>query len=257
MARPGAGRHTVGVSDVDRSMLGRAFRVLGAFSAERPRLMQSELSRRTGLPLPTVHRLCGQLVSGGALERGADGRYEIGVRLWELGALAPRAHGLRQVALPYLEDLYEATRENVQLIVRDGLEALYIERLSARGAVTVVGRAGGRLPLHASSGGLVLLAHGGPELLDQVLEAGLERFTPHTITTENRLRSTLDEIRRSGFIVCREHLNIGTLAVAAPVRRSSGEVVAAVSVVVSAAKDPAPLIPALRAAARGISRGVT
>ncbi|MBV6762347.1 MULTISPECIES: IclR family transcriptional regulator [Rhodococcus] len=244
------------MSEDDRSMLGRAFLVLGSFTSERPRLSQSELSRRTGLPLPTVHRLCRQLVANGALERVDDGHYEIGVRLWELGALAPRAHGLRQVALPYLEDLYEATRENVQLVVREDLEALYIERLSARGAVTVVGRAGGRLPLHASSGGLVLLAFGGKDLLDDVLAAGLERFTPSTITTEHRLRSTLDDIRRTGWVTCREHLNVGTLAVAAPVSRSTGEVVAAVSVVVPADKDPAPLIPAVRAAARGISRGV-
>ncbi|WP_072690750.1 IclR family transcriptional regulator [Rhodococcus marinonascens] len=240
----------------ERSMLGRAFLVLGSFTSDRPRLSQSELGRRTGLPLPTVHRLCRQLVDNGALERIADGRYEIGVRLWELGALAPRAHGLQQVARPYLEDLYEATRENVQLVVREGLEALYLERLSARGAVVVVGRAGGRLPLHASSGGLVLLAFGGGELLDEVLAAGLKRFTPSTITTEHRLRSTLDDIRRTGWVACREHLNVGTLAVAAPVSRSTGEVVAAVSVVVPTAKDSAPLIPAVWAAARGISRGV-
>ncbi|MDH6677729.1 DNA-binding IclR family transcriptional regulator [Rhodococcus sp. LBL1] len=243
-------------NEAGRSMLGRAFHVLDTFSAERPRMTQSELSRRTGLPLPTVHRLCVQLAEHGALERDSEGRYEIGVRLWELGALAPRAHGLRQVAMPYLEDLYEATRENVQLIVREGLEALYVERLSARGAVAVVGRAGGRLPLHASSGGLVLLAHGGPDLLGEVLAAGLERFTPNTITGEHRLRQTLDEIRRTGFIVCREHLNIGTLAVAAPILRPTGEVVASISVVVAADADPAPLIPALRAAARGISRGL-
>lgn len=251
--------HTGQVSDeggIDRSMIGRAFRVLNSFSSERLRMTQSELARRTGLPLPTVHRLCARLVETGALERDGEGHYEIGVRLWELGSLAPRAHGLRQVAMPYLEDLYEATRENVQLIVRDGLEALYVERLSARGAVAVVGRAGGRLPLHASSGGLVLLAHGGPNLLGAVLAAGLERFTPYTITSEHRLRQTLDEIRRTGFIVCREHLNIGTLAVAAPVLRPGGEVIASVSVVVRADEDPAPLIPALRAAARGISRGV-
>lgn len=242
--------------EIDRSMLGRAFRILNSFSVDRPRMTQSDLSRRTGLPLPTVHRLCIQLADNGALERAADGSYEIGVRLWEIGALAPGAHGLRQVAMPYLEDLYEATHENVQLIVREGLEALYIERLSARGAVAVVGRAGGRLPLHASSGGLVLLAHGGTELLGEVLAAGLERFTPNTITTEHRLRSTLDQIRRKGFIVCREHLNIGTLAVAAPVFRAGGEVAASISVVVAASADPTPLIPALRAAARGVSRGL-
>ncbi|AKE92012.1 MULTISPECIES: IclR family transcriptional regulator [Rhodococcus] len=250
--------HNGCVPDVpDRTLLGRAFAVLGAFTAERPRLTQSELSRRTGLPLPTVFRLCGQLVDAGALERRADGSYQVGVRVWELGALAPRAHGLRQVAMPYLEDLFDATRENVQLVVREGLEALYVERLSARGAVAVVGRAGGRLPLHASSGGLVLLAHGGPELLQEVLDAGLERFTPATITDEARLRRVLDGVRRTGIVICREYLNVGTMAMAAPIRERSGRVVAAISVVVSIDADPAPLIPAMRAAASGISRRLT
>lgn len=121
----------------------------------------------------------------------------------------------------------------------------------------MVGRAGGRLPLHASSGGLILLAHGGTELLDDVLRAGLESFTPKTITSERILRATLDEIRRAGFVVCREYLNVGTLAVAAPVREAGGgSVVAAVSTVVPVEQDPAPLLPALVAAARGISRGL-
>ncbi len=140
---PRAPGDTGGMSGDNRSMLGRAFLILGSFTSERPQLSQSELSRCTGLPLPTVHRLCRQLVDNGALERVDNGHYEIGVRLWELGALAPRAHGLRQVALPYLEDLYEATRENVQLVVREDLEALCIERLSRAGpSPSSVGRAG-------------------------------------------------------------------------------------------------------------------
>ena len=63
-------------------------------------------------------------------------------------------------------------------------------------------------------------------------------------------------IRRAGFVVCREYLNVGTLAVAAPVREAGGSVVAAVSTVVPVEQDPAPLLPALVAAARGISRGL-
>lgn len=237
-------------------VLARAFALLGAFSADRPRLGLVQLQRRTGLPLTTVHRLTGQLVALGALEHDGDG-YRVGVRLWELGALAPRAQGLRQAALPFLEDLYEATHENVQLVVLDGLEALYVERISGRGAVPLVGRAGGRLPLHASSGGLVLLAHAGPELLDAVLAAGLPAATPWTITTEHRLRAVLADARRDGVVVCDRHLDPGSVAVAAPVRDRAGDVVAAVSVVVPArdpATPPAALAPAVRAAARGISR---
>ncbi|MFE3290614.1 IclR family transcriptional regulator [Rhodococcus sp. NPDC059234] len=243
-------------SAADRSVLGRAFLLLAAFDSDRPELSLSDLSRRTGVPLPTAHRLCHQLVDLGALERNASGQFQIGARLWELGALAPRAHGLRAVALPYLEDLYEATHQNVQLVVLDGAEALYVERLSGHNSIQLVGRAGGRLPLHASSGGLVLLAHAGPALLDRVLADGLERFTSDTIVTEHRLRATLTDIRRTGVVTCRRHVDPHSLAIASPVRRGTGEVVAAVSVVVDADDDPATLIPALQTACRGISRGL-
>lgn len=244
------------MSPVGNTVIGRAFALLGAFTAERPVLALTELARRAELPVPTAHRLCAQLCMRGALERTDDGRYRVGVRLWELGALAPRAHGLRQVALPFLEDLYEATHQNVQLVVLEGTEALYVERLSGHHAVPLLSRAGGRLPLHASSGGLVLLAHADPEVLAAVLRGGLERFTEHTITTERALRSVLADLRRTGTVTCREHLDAGSVAVAAPVH-SGRAVVAAVSVVISSADDPAPLVPALRTACRGISRGLT
>lgn len=246
-------RHQESVHE-DRTVFGRAFRILETFNANNPRLSMTDLSRRTATPLPTVHRICMQLVAKGVLERDADGCLSIGVRIWELGALAPRAHGLRQVAMPYLEDLYEATHENVQLVVLDGNEALYIERLSGRGAIPLLSRAGGLLPLHASSGGLVLLAHAGPALLEDVLARGLKKFTPLTIDTEHRLRATLGDIRRTGHVICRQHLDMHTVAVAAPLVNADRVVVAAISVVIRSESDPAPLVPAVRAAARGISR---
>ncbi|GAB2664404.1 IclR family transcriptional regulator [Nocardia goodfellowii] len=251
-----APRPAATVAAADRSVLGRAFELLRAFDAHRTELTLSELSRRTGMPLATVHRLCQQLIDLGALERDPSGCFQIGAGLWEIGSLAPRAHGLRAVALPYLEDLYEATHQNVQLIVLDGTEALYIERLSGHQSIPLLGRAGGRLPLHASSGGLILLAHAGPDLLAQVLAGGLAAFTPDTITTEHRLRSTLADIRRTNVVVCRRHIDPRSVAVAAPVRHGSGAVVAAVSVVLNATEDPAHLIPALHTACRGISRGL-
>lgn len=237
-------------------VLVRAAALLRAFDAAHPELTLAELARRSGLPLTTAHRLAGQLLGLGAVERdAATGRFRVGVRLWELGALAPRAHGLRQRAWPFLEDLFEATHENVQLVVLDGHDALTVERLTGRDAVPLVGRAGGRLPLHASSGGLVLLAHAGTAALAAVLARGLPRFTPATITTEHRLRAVLADVRRDGVVVCERHLDPGSVAVAAPVR-AGGEVVAAVSVVVDAAGGAAHLVPAVRAAALGVSRAL-
>jgi DNA-binding IclR family transcriptional regulator len=142
--------------------------LLDLYSHSHSAYTLSELSRLAGLPLSTTHRLVGELARWGALERGTDGRYRIGLRLVELGALCPRGTGLRDVALPYMEDLYEATHQNVQLAVRDGLDGVYIERIAGRHAVPVLTRIGAHWPLHATGVGLVLLAYAPAEVQEQV-----------------------------------------------------------------------------------------
>lgn len=122
-------------------MVDRVLAVLGAFSPDRPALSLSDLSRRAGLPLSTTHRIVGELARRGALERQEDGRYRVGLWLWEVASLSPRGMGLREAAMPFLEDLYEATHENVQLAVLDAPEVVYVERISGRNAVSIMSRA--------------------------------------------------------------------------------------------------------------------
>ncbi|MER6565740.1 IclR family transcriptional regulator [Streptomyces sp. NPDC001093] len=241
----------------ERSAAERLLAVLAAFDHEHPALSLTDISRRAGLSLTTAHRLAGALTAWGALERDASGTYHVGLRLWEVAALAPRGLGLRQLALPYLEDLYEATHENVQLAVRDGTEVVYIEWLSGRSAVGVHIRVGARWPLHATGVGLVLLAHAGPDLQEEYCTGPLAAFTPYTITDPRRLRRTLAEVRRSGAAVSERQVTEDALSVAAAVHGPGGDVVAAVSVVVPRAGAQVPaLAPAVRLAARGISRAL-
>ncbi|MDT0388088.1 IclR family transcriptional regulator [Streptomyces dubilierae] len=236
---------------------GRLLSVLAAFDHEHPALSLTDISRRAGLSLTTTHRLVGALTDWGALERDDSGVYHVGLRLWELAALAPRGLALRQIALPYLEDLYEATHENVQLAVRDGRDVVYTEWLSGRSAVGVHIRVGARWPLHATGVGLVLLAHGGAELQDEYCAGDLASFTPYTITDPVRLRRVLAEVRRSDVAVSDRQVTEDALSVAAPVRGADGTVTAAVSVVVPYADAQVPvLVPAVRLAARGISRAL-
>src|SRR2546423_5182805 len=176
------------VRPATRSASDRLLAVLGAFDRDSPALSLAEISRRAELPLTTAHRLVGALTAWGALERDESGGYHIGLRLWELGALAPRGLVLREAAMPFLEDLYESTHENVHLAIRDGLEVVYIERISGRSAGGVLSRVGARWPLHATGVGLVLLAHGGAELQAEVCGTGLASFTPYTVTDPARLR---------------------------------------------------------------------
>ncbi len=173
--RPRGGRPAQG-----EPVLDRAFRMLGAFGPAHRALSLTSLSARAGLPKPTALRLARKLVEWGALERTADGRYVVGVRLLEVASLAPRGHGLRATALPYLEDLHQATGQHVLLAVRDGLEAILVERLSAHGAGQVLYRVGGRMPLHSTGVGLVLLAHAPAPVQDEILAGELTLEPEHT-----------------------------------------------------------------------------
>jgi DNA-binding IclR family transcriptional regulator len=238
------------------SVTARVLRVFEAFTASQPRLTLSEISRRTGLPLTTAHRLVEDLVRWGALERDDESRYRIGLRLWEVGALAPRGLGLREQAMPFLEDLYEATHQVVQLAVRDGVEALYVERISGRGAVGVISRVGGRLPLHATGVGLVLLAHAPADVQERVLAAPLKRFTERTVTSPRELRRMLATVRRTGVAVTDGQIELKALSVAAPIHDRDDSVVAALSIVIPSTEPAAPHMPAVRAAARGVSRAL-
>lgn len=232
----------------------RVAALLGAFGASSSALTLTELSRRTDLPLTTVHRLAGELCRTGLLERDDDQRFRIGLRLWEIASTASSTVRLREIAMPALQRLLATTGENVQLAVLDGTDAVYVERLSAEGAVHVVTRAGARLPVHATGVGLVLLAHAPADLQDDVLARTLPRFTRHTVTDPRRLRRILADVRRDGHAVSVCQIETVSLSVAAPVRDRSRRVVAAVSVVAPSTADPKTYLGPVREAGRAVSR---
>ena len=242
-------------SPAQPSVTERALCILGAFRPDRSALTLSEISRITGLPIATAHRLTGELARWGALERDPDGVYRIGLRLWEVGALAPRGLGLREAAMPFLEDLYEATHENVQLAVLDGLDVVYVEKISGRGAVNVLTKVGARFAAHATGVGLALLAHAEPIVQERALAAPLRAFTAKTIVDPRELRRVLAEVRRTGVAVSDGQVELVSLSIAAPITGPDDTVVAALSVVVPADRTgPQMYVPAVRQAALGVSR---
>lgn len=238
------------------TVTSRALALLGAFDERRRRLTLSELAERAGLPLPTAHRLVGELTAWGALDRQAGGTYVVGRRMWDLGLLAPVPSGLRAIAAPFLQDLYGATFATVHLAVRDGDRALYLDRLAGHASVPVVSDVGSRLPMHATGVGKVLLAH-APEAVRTEVLANLTRVTPYTITQPGRLREQLRRVHREGFAQTSEEMSLGACSVAVPVRDGGGEVVAALGLVVpNLRRERARLIAALQVAAQGVGRSL-
>jgi DNA-binding IclR family transcriptional regulator len=241
-----------------RTVTSKVLAVLDAFARGDAHLTLTELSQATALPTATVHRLAAELVSWGGLERRPDRTYRIGVRLWEIGSLAPQRTGLREIAIPFMEDLYEATHENVQLAVLDGYDALCVEKISGRQSVPIVTRVGGRLPLHATGVGKALLAFASPAFIEEVIDRGLPALTHRTIVQPDELRRCLEEARRAGFAHTRDEMTLGSVSVAAPVFGPHATVVAALSLVVrSHLADIRRLAPPVRTAALGCSRRVT
>src|SRR5680860_657306 len=170
----------------DRSVAARLFAILDAFAAPAGAtsltLTLTAIAQRAGLPLSTTHRMVAEWVGWGGLTKHENGQYSLGMKLWELGVQTPTARNLRTIALPYLEDLYETTREHVHLAILDGRDALYLEKLSGHHAVRLISRVGSRLPLHSTGVGLVLLAYAPSDVVQEYLATSLERFLPGTVT---------------------------------------------------------------------------
>lgn len=238
------------------TVTSRVLAIIGAFDERHRVLTLSELARRSGLPMATAHRLAAELVSGDALARRPDGRFVVGRLLWEAGLRAPITGRLKQVAEPFLHDVYAATLATVHLAVRDGAQVLYVERMAGRASVPIVSTVGSRLPLHCTGVGKVLLAHAPDDVAAESMSS-LVRITPHTITSPEVLARQLDDIRARGFATTSEEMSLGACSLAVPLMPVSdpATVVAAIGVVVPTLKrDRSRLLAALQVAASGIGR---
>ena len=243
-----------------------------ALDANHPYLSVSELARRSGLPKSTTHRLVGELCRLGLLESTRDG-IRLGFRLFELGQLAqarlrlrqlalpmlgelvPRHRGLRDAALPFMEDLMEATHQRVHLAVLEGVEVVYVQILGSRSGMAMPSRIGGRLPAHATGVGKAILAFSPPSVVSARMEAGLPRLSPRTIVMPGALTRELATIREQGVAYDREESSPGIACAAAPVFGMHGVVVAGLSVSGRTGQiDVEKIAPAVRTAALALSR---
>jgi DNA-binding IclR family transcriptional regulator len=235
------------------TVLGKAMVVLSAFTADDHGVGFAELQRRTGLPKATLHRLLTELVEVRLLDRD-DSRYRLGRQLFELGMRASVERGLIEVAIPFMEDLYERTHETVHLGVREGTEVVYVTKIGGHRQASSPSRVGGRMPLHCTAIGKALLAHAPDELRTEVLAGPLPRRTPRTITAPGLLANQLDSIVEDGVSFEFEEAAVGIVCVAAPVLDAADRPIAAISATGPITRfRPQTHATQVRAAAAGIS----
>ena len=164
------------------SSVRNAARLLKEFSRSDRELGVTQLARRLGLAVSTVHRLLSTLTDEGLLERGSvPGTYRLGLQMYELGATVFPNLDLHEAALPVLAALRQTTGETVQMGVLDHLEVVYLERLESPQTLRVFNHSGHRIPAPATSSGKVLLA----ALPADVLQARLLDWRPERRTSEH------------------------------------------------------------------------
>lgn len=191
-----------------------------------------ELAEYLGTNKSSTHRLLTTLERHGYVSQDPiTGKYQLGMRLFEAGAVVLSQMNLRAAARPHLEMLAEKTGEVVHLAVENGSQCVYVDKVTGPRAIPTASQLGWRKPLYCTGVGKALLAFLPEPRVNQIVRGGpLSALTPNTITDPDRLMAELEEIRGSGVAYDREEIELGLSCVAAPVLGANGRVVAAISV---------------------------
>lgn len=208
----------------------RGFAVLLAFDADRRNPSLIEIAAVTGLSRPAVRRILLTLQHLGYVEPTTGSHWRLTPRVLTIGQHFATSSAVVAISEPHMSRLVEETQESASLSALDGNEVVYLARVPARRVLNVTAAAGTRVPAHATSMGRVLLAAAPPGFVDRYLaDPGLQPLTPHTITDPEQFREALDRARGQGWSLVSEERERGLIAVSAPIRDHTGQVIAALS----------------------------
>lgn len=239
-------------------VVDRAMALVGVLArAPGPRSL-TRLAAEAGLHTASAHRILGALMAHGLVEKRGAGEYDLGVRWLEVGNRLRARLNIRQVAMPQMQALAEATGETVNLIVRRGDEVVYVERVSGgQTMIQVVQVVGAHAPLHVTAVGKIFLAEDSASgVMAYVERTGLPAYTAHTLTTLDALDAELEGIRREGLAHDREEAELGVACIGAPIRDADARLVAGLSISAPAGRHQPGWAAALRRAADRIGEAL-
>ena len=237
----------------------RALTLLDALGNSQGEIGIAELSRRVGFHVSTVHRLLATLVAQGYGRQNPEtGRYALGAKAFHLAESYLAQMDLRHAVRPALERLCRETGETANLVILDGKDALYLDKVESPQSLRIFSRIGRRAPLHCTAAGKVLLASRSRGEVDVLLgRKPLEALTRFTITSRSQLRRELEKVQEQGYALDLEECEAGANCIAFPLRDAEGRVEASLSVsgpsVRLTPKRMEDLIPLMRRMAGDIS----
>lgn len=241
------------------SLLSRVERVLAAFGPDTPELTLGELATAARLPVSTTHRIVGEMRTLGWIEP-AQGRYRVGTHLWELASRAALTRDLASIAVPFMSDVHAVLRQHVHLGMVEGFDVLFAERIMGRDAsVPLRSVVAGRLPLHVSAAGLVLLSSCPEDFVREYCAHATDEKCPEGVPAQ-RLLADLRLFAQRGYAVQRGRVDEGTGGVAVPVRVPRSHRPISLGVVAAVEElgpsDIPGIVQTLRVASHGISRAL-
>lgn len=220
-------KEAITVQSVDRALT-----IVNILKDHPKGLGVTEISHRLDVSKSTVHRLLSSLLIQGFVKQDVENeRYQLGLKLIELGEVVSSHLNIRKTAAPYLNQLAEATGETVHLVMMDQLEIVYIDKTESEATIRMFSRIGKRAPMHCTGVGKAILAFLPEEKIDEVLtERPMTKFTENTITDPVEMKQHLKEIRQRGVAFDLEEHEEGIQCAAAPLFNYHGEVVGGISV---------------------------
>ncbi|MEB3103882.1 IclR family transcriptional regulator [Ferviditalea candida] len=217
--------------------LDRALKIIDLFDEMNKELKITEISARMGLHKSTVHSLLKTLQEHRYIDQDPEtGKYRLGLKLMERASFVTQSLDIRTLSRRFLEALSEQTGLTVHLVILDGKEGVYIDKVEGVNAVIRYSRIGKRVPVHSSAVGKALVAFKNPAELNRMLEGYEYKIhTPSTITNEFQFREELKKVRDNGYSTDCQENEPGVQCYAVPIRDHSGQVVAAISISMLAA----------------------
>lgn len=225
--------------------IDRAVSVLRCFDFDHKALGVRDISSRTGLHKATAHRILAALEHNGLIEQDSHtGTYHLGLELFRLGQLVAGRLDLREVAHPHLIDLTDNVSETSHLAILDGAEVLYLDKVEGPHALRMPSRTGRRIPAYCTSlGKAILSGFDDDEVKRQLAKTRFVRYTEHTIVTLDDLLEELKTVRRRGYAVDNEEVELGLTCIGAGLRDHSGATVGAISIAAPSARLRPAMVP--------------
>jgi DNA-binding IclR family transcriptional regulator len=210
----------------------RALKILDLFNEFETELKITDISEKLMLHKSTVHSLLKTLQTHQYIDQNPEnGKYRLGMKLFERGNLVIHSLDIREIAKPHLNTLSKETLQTVHLVVLDGKEGVYIDKVEGVTSSALYSRIGRRIPIHCSSVGKALVAFKSNEEIEKILEGyEFDTRTEHTITNKEDFLKELDLVRQTGYSRDNQENEPGVNCVAIPVRNYTGEVIAAISI---------------------------